>query len=97
MTEHEISNIINEMAVTYHPDIPTPTKKELAKMRICGNCEYNRLVKTRYGDVVKSSQFCMNHFHYVKNNGIQLTCWLNKQHMYNRTWFNKIRIKLNLI
>jgi len=97
MTEQQISDIINEIAVTHHPEIPTPTKKELSNMRICGNCEHNKLVKTKYGDVVKSSKFCMENFHYVSDNSIQLTCWLNKQHINRRTWFNKIRIKLNLI
>ena len=97
MTEQQISDIISEIATTHHPEIPTPTRKELGNMRLCGSCEYNKIVKMKYGDVIKSYQFCMENFHYVSNNSIQLTCWLNKQYIHKRTWLNKIRIKFNLI
>lgn len=97
MNEQEIRNIVESMAVTHHDfsGYLKPTNVELSKMRICGVCEFNKPFTLVDNDGNEThTRFCHKNFHYVKWNNIQLTCWFNKQHLLEDTFWNRLKLKL---
>lgn len=85
LTNKEITDIINNIAVK-HYDIDTSTKGELKMMKTCGECEHNVPFNMIIEGKRYSYRFCNRNYHYVKNNSIQLTCWLNQRWIAKRTW-----------
>ena len=97
MNEQEIHSIIESIALTKHDfsGYLKPTKVELNKMRTCGECEFNVPFTLAFNDGTKHhTRYCNENYHYVNDNSIQLTCWLNKQHLLKNTLRNRLKLKL---